>query len=663
MANINCNLIATQIITNPNAGGAFVGNAAQTIFTITLPAETLNVNVSGSVANVNGNITGVFLAPMNNVAINISSSTNTINLNVQPFSGGFSYTSIPFRGIQVVNQTLATLLFNYSTFANSSGLHVEANHSEIDGSNLVLVLANSGHTGGAVWYTTLVDISKGFTTYFTFHVDPNSTSAITGGMAFVVQNTTSPPDAEGFVGIFYLGDANCDGYGVYDTQPNPINSIAIKFDLCHFDQNSFPVATSTGPSSTGLYVNGGPFAGLVPCNDMIPYGIDLYNGHVFSGVIVYDGSTITLVLADQTTGAQIRQTWPVNIPYACSGNLNYVGLTVGTVSNAQFSVNTWSFYSGYNTRLATPTFSPTPGQYGSTQNVTINEPAGSNIYYTTNGLEPTSASTQYTGTPISVSTSTILKAVAIQNNYTDSFVGTAQYQIGTANLINFTSGFAANDGVILVGSTVLNGANILLTDNNTSIQHEVGSAWFGDIVSVNAFTTHFQLKFTNISGGSLVGMTFCIQNNPSAYTSNNTNPSWPGGPNVYGPQAGAYGYGTNTGTDAGSPGILQSIAVIFNVTNSNVGLYLDGTSNVSAELPITGITLSSGHTMNVALTYSGTNLSFSITDTNTTTNFSHNWTIDIPGTVGGNTAYVGFTGADGYSDGNQMIQSWTYSSP
>jgi hypothetical protein len=49
-----------------------------------------------------------------------------------------------------------------------------------------------------------------------------------------------------------------------------------------------------------------------------------------------------------------------------------------------------------------------------------------------------------------------------------------------------------------------------------------------------------------------------------------------------------------------------------------------------------------------------------ITDTTTNASFSHSWTIDIPSTVGANTAYVGFTGGS-YYNVNRPITSWTYS--
>ncbi len=77
---------------------------------------------------------------------------------------------------------------------------------------------------------------------------------------------------------------------------------------------------------------------------------------------------------------------------------------------------------------ATPTFSPAAGTYKTALNVTIKDySAGVSIYYTTNGTTPTSASTEYKS-PISVSTSETLEAIAVTSSF-QSAVGSATYTI------------------------------------------------------------------------------------------------------------------------------------------------------------------------------------------------------------------------------------------
>ena len=81
--------------------------------------------------------------------------------------------------------------------------------------------------------------------------------------------------------------------------------------------------------------------------------------------------------------------------------------------------------------VATPTFSPEAGTYTSAQSVTIStETTGATIYYTTNGDDPTTSSSVYS-TPISVSSTTTVKAIAAKSGMTTSDVASATYTIVT----------------------------------------------------------------------------------------------------------------------------------------------------------------------------------------------------------------------------------------
>ena len=87
------------------------------------------------------------------------------------------------------------------------------------------------------------------------------------------------------------------------------------------------------------------------------------------------------------------------------------------------------YNTGGNPTCATPTFSPAAGTYTSAQSVTISSATeGATIYYTTDGTEPTTNSTQYNGA-ISVSSSTTIKAIATVAGYDNSSVATATYTI------------------------------------------------------------------------------------------------------------------------------------------------------------------------------------------------------------------------------------------
>lgn len=84
--------------------------------------------------------------------------------------------------------------------------------------------------------------------------------------------------------------------------------------------------------------------------------------------------------------------------------------------------------------VATPTFSPAGGTFTSAQSVTLScTTAGATIRYTTNGNDPTEASTAFVaGTPIVISSTTTIKAKAFKDGMTASGVVSATYTITTA---------------------------------------------------------------------------------------------------------------------------------------------------------------------------------------------------------------------------------------
>ena len=69
-----------------------------------------------------------------------------------------------------------------------------------------------------------------------------------------------------------------------------------------------------------------------------------------------------------------------------------------------------------------------------TQSVTLADTtSGAVIYYTTNGTTPTTSSSQYvSGTPLSISASTTIEAMAVASGYTNSTVAIGTYTITPA---------------------------------------------------------------------------------------------------------------------------------------------------------------------------------------------------------------------------------------
>jgi hypothetical protein len=99
---------------------------------------------------------------------------------------------------------------------------------------------------------------------------------------------------------------------------------------------------------------------------------------------------------------------------AASASDQYVGLDLGADS-----------------QVVAPTFSPAPGTYSGTQNVTIStSTSGATIRYTTDGTTPTRTSGTI-GTSVTVSATTTIRAIAYKDGLADSLLALGAYTIGS----------------------------------------------------------------------------------------------------------------------------------------------------------------------------------------------------------------------------------------
>ena len=89
-----------------------------------------------------------------------------------------------------------------------------------------------------------------------------------------------------------------------------------------------------------------------------------------------------------------------------------------------------AFYVGSGGQCATPTFSPIAGTYGAAQSVTIScTTSGTTIRYTTDGSTPTETHGTVYSSPVSISSTTALQAIAYETGYSDSPVASGTYTI------------------------------------------------------------------------------------------------------------------------------------------------------------------------------------------------------------------------------------------
>ena len=319
-----------------------------------------------------------------------------------------------------------------------------------------------------------------------------------------------------------------------------------------------------------------------------------------------------------------------------------VKFAAATVVHGKVYVGTATQLAVYGLRpppAGAPAYSPAGGVYASAQSVQITSTTpGAQIYYTTNGATPTVHSTLYNG-PVTVSKTGTLKAIAVASGIRTSPVSAALYTIPVApgHGPDYLSGFTAA-GLTLNGSATLNGASLQLTDGNYD---EAGSAFFNTPVNSQFFTSDFTFQLTNPGAD---GITICIQNQ---------------GPTALGAAGGDLAY----------VGIGNSVAVKFDLYNNagegtnSTGIYTGGEEPFVPAIDLTpsGINLHSGDVLRARLIYYNPVLLLEMVDTtNSTEYFSTEFTIDIPTAVGGNTAYVGFTGGTGGLTAIQQILTWDH---
>jgi len=184
-------------------------------------------------------------------------------------------------------------------------------------------------------------------------------------------------------------------------------------------------------------------------------------------------------------------------------------------------------------------------------------------------------------------------------------------------------------------------ANVL--ELTSGLGNTARSAFLNEQQSIASFGASF--VYQTVSGlGGADGVTFCIHNDTRGLTAVGT----PGG---------GMGYG----------GITPSVALALNIYDPNtrgVRFLLNGAlpaAGAGAFMPITPVLVGgNANPIQVNVSYSGGVLTANFRDLVTPANtFTTNFTVDIPAVVGGNTAFVGFTGADGGVVSTQVISNFT----
>jgi hypothetical protein len=640
----------------------------------------------------------------------ITVSANTVINAIATFSG---LTNSNLASASYTIQPNGTEINYGSGFASVAGLTLNGSATNVDDSRLQLTTGLTLQSA-SVFYNTPTNI-QAFTTDFAFQLS----NAVADGFTFTIQNV-SPTAIGGNGGSLGYGPNPNTG-----TTGGIAKSVAVKFDFYSnngegtdstglYVNGVAPTVPAVDMTSSGVLLNSGDtitahmtydgvnlimtltdivvnktFTHTFPINIPSTIGSNLaYIGFtgasggstssqkILSWTLTSQSGSVTqtpvfspaggsfttaqqVSLSDGTAGAVIYYTIDGSVPttsssvYSSPISVDSGAVTIKAIAQAS-GFNASSVGSAtYTIQLAAaaaPTFSPGTGTYTSAQSVTLSDATpGATIYYTTNGTTPTTSSAVYSSA-IAVSTNTTLEALATAPGFAQSAVASAAYviQSGGSGNINFAGGFPNASGLQLNSVAKVNSNFLELTDGGTL---EATSAFWTTPVNIQAFTTNFTFQ---LSSAAADGFTFTVQGV---------------GPTALGGDGGSLGYGPNPNTGS-TGGIAKSVAIKFDIYSNSgegtdsTGLFINGVppTTPAVDLTSSGIVLSSGDTISAQLVYNGTTLTLNLTDTVTNKTFSHAFTVNIPTTVGGNTAYVGFTGGTGGSTAIQNIETWTFTS-
>lgn len=399
-----------------------------------------------------------------------------------------------------------------------------------------------------------------------------------------------------------------------------------------------------------VYVRTRIYGGNNAAGRLVVYG--LLSGPKVATPTINPGSenfttSMQVSISDSTNGASIYYTTDGSTPTTNSTLYKGPFKITGSQVITAFATETGYISSGTATasytltgQTATPSFSPPPGTYSSGQSVSISDgSANATIYYTTDGSTPTTSSPVYQKAITLNTGAETINAIAVAPGLAASAEASAAYSTLQSYTIDFSTGFASTTGLQMNGDIALDDSRLQLTDGGFN---ERSSAFYSTAVNIQSFTTSFSFQLSNPAAD---GFTFTIQGT---------------GATALGQAGGGLGY----------QGINNSLALKFDLHNNSgegtnsTGLYLNGAAPTAPAINLasTPINLHSDDTMDVTLTYDGTNLVMTITDTVTGGSWQTSFPVNIPQVVGGNSAWVGFTGGSGGQTSSQKIESWTFQS-
>ena len=297
------------------------------------------------------------------------------------------------------------------------------------------------------------------------------------------------------------------------------------------------------------------------------------SGGTISKVEFYNGTT----LLGTVTGSPYSYTW-TNVS---AGNYT---LTAIAYSNSTLTTPTASSSITVNAgSCATPTFNPTAGTFTTSTSVTISTTTGgATINYTTNGTTPSSTVGTVYSSPVSISATSTLQAIAYESGYTNSAVASGVYTIQCATpTFNPAAGTYSSTQTVTI-STATSGASIRYTTNGTTPSSSVGTV-YSSAVSISATCTLQAIAYeSGLSNSAVTSGVYTI-------TAVCATPS-------FNPTAGTFTTSTVVTITTSTGGASIRYTTNGTTPNSSVGTVYSSPVNISASCTLQAIAYETGYT-------------------------------------------------------------------
>jgi sugar lactone lactonase YvrE len=436
--------IADLAVVNANSVLIFPGNGDGTFKTAVVNPVPGIALVNVAVGDFNGD-------GISDLAVTNSLENGTVNILLGKGDGTFTAASVsPATGPSPDGIAVADL--------NGDGI-ADLAITDYDGydNNAVTVLLGNGdgtfkapayYAGSGLSYRTIVvkdfngdgipDLALGEFWHGSLAVLPGNGDGTFGAAI--------PVDAYSQLGSGYLASADFNGDGIPDlAQPNQDTAGSVVVLLTQPTQTVTAMVGNIAPTGPGPHQVVASYPGDRNYSSSISGTTALavqVAQPIFSPASGAYTSVQTVTISESIPGATIY--------YWGSGTLNTNGLVpytgpIALTNGGSEYIQAYATETGYQqsssaTALFTlnlpvapaPVFSVAAGNYASAQKLSITATAaGATIYYTTNGIYPTTSSAVYKG-PITVSSSETVAAIVTASGYDTSNVASAQYIIASS---------------------------------------------------------------------------------------------------------------------------------------------------------------------------------------------------------------------------------------